>query len=314
MKESNLGNSQPRVTSLLGLPPELRNWIYECAYIEQSLAHHLGKVVVKTHLFKAHRERIIQPLLHQVNRQLRKECYLYYLQRNAFVFDLAVLDPDTGRPALISWAKHLGGRKLRLVKDIVVELKCKQSSIPLFSICFWDRTKLRGTRNTECKLNVCTATPSCRVEHQGAIIRPQDPDCSHKQFQRYEQVIAGLKDNLACLNWSLRNRNGCLDLGDIYSIAALEEKLRFLHFAPRWSRVPEQLTPQQHAAISRYESQKPIEVQPDHSKGHRYTCIPILCHLGDKIEKARTNFSRMMGQMRKLKRAVLRCLSRQAEQ
>ena len=246
--------AQPSRTSLLGLPAELcEMMIYDFACEQHCLAKQLSEMT--DHVaegFKLQRNRIIRTTLHQTNRQLRHEYLYYYLQREAVVFDLIVLVPETSKTAVLAWAKSLGGRKLRLVKYLVIQETGARGEVPLFTICPSGQVKLRGRITSEIELSESFGQASRR--------RLSDLESAYTPLARYLRTMIQLKSMISWQKRGLRLRNGALKLSDIYAIVASRENLRFLPIPPRWPGDPSELTFLQEALMRGSDDlEKPME-------------------------------------------------------
>jgi hypothetical protein len=185
----------------------------------------------------------------------------YYLDRTTFVFDLSVLDTDTGEPTLVSWAKA-SPENLELGRNLIINMRIAPRASPMFTI-FVSNTK-KGQRlhfkesdfRTECNL-------FARGMRDAAILRQQDLSCIHKRCLRYVVTVNELKQTLRWLDVEIPTLRACLDVSDVVDIAKASKLLELLHIPARWSRVTMKPTAAEDAMVSRYQalidSEKEIE-------------------------------------------------------
>lgn len=248
-------------TGLLSLPPELRLQIYDLVYRPHFLPQSQFNPFYCTEDLKQCPKRGRITALHQVNRQLRAECMHYYLDRTTFVFDLSVLDTDTGEPTLVSWAKA-SPENLELGRNLIINMRIAPRASPMFTI-FVSNTK-KGQRlhfkesdfRTECNL-------FARGMRDAAILRQQDLSCIHKRCLRYVVTVNELKQTLRWMDVEIPTLRACLDVSDVVEIAKASKLLELLHIPARWSRVTMEPTAAEDAMVSRYhaliDSEKEIE-------------------------------------------------------
>ena len=244
MDRTEVSREEGHVTGLLDLPRELRDMIYDHAYNAKLAAWYLAHHNSLWFDFRPGLNIDPRPRLHQVNKQLRHECMRYHLKRDTFIFDLAVLDPGTGLPTVVSWAKDLGVKELRRVKDLIIQFRPSRNSLPLFSIFFWGKTMIYGIQ----------------LSYSEALPTPRDPkivggiESTRGQVgeQVYLRTMVDLNDWVKCLNESLVTNNRSLKPYDLYGLAEFERRLRFLQSAPRWLRDTWQLTGSQNLVLASY--------------------------------------------------------------
>lgn len=237
-------------TGLLSLPPELRLQIYDLVYRPHFLPQSQFNPFYCTEDLKQCPKRGRITALHQVNRQLRAECMHYYLDRTTFVFDLSVLDTDTGEPTLVSWAKA-SPENLELGRNLIINMRIAPRVRPLFTI-FVSNTKqgqrLRFKENDfriECSLFACGMSNVKTLRDQGL-------SCIHKRCHRYVGTINELKQTLRWLDVEIPTPRSCLDVEDVVEIAKVSRLLELLHIPARWSKTTMEPTAAEDAMISKY--------------------------------------------------------------
>ena len=168
----------------------------------------------------------MQPALHQVSGQLKQECLPYVLCQNTFVFDLAILDPNTRAQPILTWSESLPDLQLSLVRDLVITTRASPGSKSLFTICFWGRTELMNTLNDQAAPNRwlgCTTFGDFTWQSQIT-------------FERYRQAMDELKECLRTMDWYLKLRNGCLWHEDIEHVATCAQGFIPSCIEPRWRK------------------------------------------------------------------------------
>jgi hypothetical protein len=239
-----------RPASLLGLPAELRLQIYDLIYEPCFQPQQQFNPFYCTADLKYCPKRGRSTLLHQVNRQLRHECLPIYLQRNTFVFDLSVLDPDTAEPTLVSWAKSSGEDAI-LECNIIVNMRAVPKERPMFTI-FVSSTK-SGQRlsfkendfSIDCNI-------LARGMREAKTLCEQNLACRHKRCARYVDTINELKQILQWLTLEIPSLRPGLSVADIVEIAKASKLLKQLDIPARWSRAVDASASNQENLVSRY--------------------------------------------------------------
>lgn len=105
-------------SSLLELPPELRNYIYELVLVEPSTI----KLVTLRDAWDISKVR--RPTMAGICKQIRQEALPIYYERNTFELYIGALSPGMSGPNsfifLRKWLGMIGAANIKLVKRVIV--------------------------------------------------------------------------------------------------------------------------------------------------------------------------------------------------
>lgn len=170
--------------------------------------------------------------LHEVNKQLRQECHRLYLELTTFVFDLAVLDPETGQPTLVSRVKSQGP-DLRFARSFIIHLRAAPKARPMLSAF------VNGTvEGQHLYFEDSSFSDECGLSHRLVESVRNLPlrfeRCSHEQCRQYAEVINSLNTTLRCLSLEVASQRPCLGLDELVRIAKAGQLLELLGIPARW--------------------------------------------------------------------------------